>query len=76
MRTALAIVLLAASAAAASAQSNYGGYGTGSNPQSHSVQGHYNSNGTYTQPYQATNPNNTQADNYSARGNYNPYSGT
>jgi hypothetical protein len=29
------------------------------------------SNGTYVQPYQATNPNSTQRANYSASGNYN-----
>src|SRR3982075_1316753 len=32
-------------------------YGTGSNPNSHSVQGHVTTSGTYVQPYQATNPN-------------------
>jgi hypothetical protein len=47
VRTTLAIIVLAVSATAASAQYNsYGGYGTGSNPSSHSVQGHYNNNGT------------------------------
>lgn len=54
----------------------YGGYGTGSNPQSHSVDGYTNSRGTYVQPHQQTNPNGTQYDNYNSRGNYNPYSGT
>jgi hypothetical protein len=50
--------------------------GTGSNPNSHSVQGHVTTSGTYVQPYQATNPNSTQRDNYSATGNVNPYTGT
>ena len=71
MRTTLAIILFAATASAASAQSgygSYGGYGTGSNPSSHSVQGHYNSNGTYTQPHYQTDPNGTQSDNYSFTG--------
>jgi hypothetical protein len=55
---------------------SYGsGFGTGSNSSSHSVQGHYNSNGTYTQPHMRTNPNNTQMDNFGTRGNYNPYTG-
>ncbi|WFU37324.1 hypothetical protein QA640_22800 [Bradyrhizobium sp. CB82] len=27
-------------------------------------------------PYVSTNPNGTQRDNYGARGNYNPYTGT
>ena len=50
-------------------------YGTGSNPQSQGVQGYTNHNGTYVQPYERTMPNNTQADNYSTRGNVNPYNG-
>jgi hypothetical protein len=61
---------------ATGAQAQYAGaYGTGSNPSSHSVQGHVTSSGTYVQPHVATNPNNTQRDNYSATGNVNPYTG-
>jgi len=57
-------------------QPNYGGlYGTGSNPNSHSVDGYTRNNGTYVQPHQQTNPNNTQLDNYGTRGNTNPYTG-
>jgi hypothetical protein len=55
--------------------SSYGGYGTGSNPRSNSVDGYYNNSGTYVQPHQRTNPNSTQYDNYGTRGNYNPYTG-
>ncbi|MGY4399308.1 hypothetical protein [Bradyrhizobium sp. USDA 3315] len=50
--------------------------GTGSNPNSHGVSGYTRSNGTYVQPYTATNPNSTQRDNYGTRGNYNPNNGT
>jgi superfamily I DNA and/or RNA helicase len=57
--------------AATSAQAQH--YGTGSNPNSHSVQGHVTTSGTYVQPYQTTNPNSTQRDNYSATGNVNPF---
>lgn len=53
-----------------------GGYGTGSNSQSHSVDGYTNNRGTYVQPHQQTNPNSTQYDNYSTRGNYNPNTGS
>jgi hypothetical protein len=60
--------------AATAAQAQY--YGTGSNPNSHPVQGHVTSSGTYVQPYVASNPNSTQRDNYSATGNVNPYTGT
>jgi hypothetical protein len=58
---------------ATAAQAQY--YGTGSNPNSHIVFGYTRSNGTYVAPYVATNPNGTQRDNYSARGNANPYTG-
>lgn len=63
-------------AMATAAQAQYGGYGTGSNPNSHSVGGYTTSRGTYVQPHTATNPNNTTLDNYGTRGNYNPNNGT
>lgn len=59
--------------AATAAQAQY--LGTGSNPNSHAVQGYATSSGTYVQPHQQTNPNSTQTDNYGARGNVNPYNG-
>jgi hypothetical protein len=56
--------------------SGFGTYGTGSNPNSHYVAPHYNSNtGGYTGGHYQTNPNNTTLDNYGTRGNYNPYTG-
>jgi len=58
---------------ATAAQAQY--LGTGSNPNSHPVQGYTAPSGTYVQPHQQTNPNNTQRDNYSATGNVNPYTG-
>ena len=39
------------------------------------VRGYYRSSGTYVQPYYRTNPNRVRYDNYSYKGNYNPYSG-
>jgi hypothetical protein len=51
------------------------GFGTGSNPNSHTSSGYTTNHGTYVQPHQATNPNNTQFDNYGTRGNVNPYTG-
>lgn len=42
---------------------------------SHAIKGHYSKDGTYVAPSRATNPNHTRADNYSAKGNVNPYSG-
>jgi len=60
--------------AATAAQAQY--VATGSNPNSHAVQGHTTITGTYVQPHQQTNPNSTQRDNYGATGNVNPYTGT
>lgn len=80
MKAFIVAAILAASTTAALAQSygssrSYGGYGTGSNPNSHYVAPHFNSSGSYTQGHQRTNPNSTQMDNYSTRGNQNPYTG-
>lgn len=51
------------------------GYGTGSNPRSHSVKPYVRKNGTYVAPHRTTNPNKNKLDNYSTRGNFNPYTG-
>ncbi|MGB4349387.1 MAG: hypothetical protein WBJ38_07640 [Limnohabitans sp.] len=42
---------------------------------SHSVNGYVKKNGTYVQPHHATNPNQTQKDNWSSKPNVNPYTG-
>ncbi len=39
------------------------------------VRGGFRSNGTYVQPHYRSSPNSSRFDNYSARGNYNPYTG-
>lgn len=39
------------------------------------VKGYIRSNGTYVQPYYKTSPNKSKIDNWSTRGNYNPYTG-
>ncbi|MCW3108274.1 MAG: hypothetical protein JWQ09_2780 [Segetibacter sp.] len=39
------------------------------------VSGYYRSNGTYVQPYFRTAPNSTNRDNFSTKGNVNPYTG-
>ena len=40
------------------------------------VRGYYKpSTGTYVQPYYRSSPNTTRFDNYSTKGNYNPYNG-
>jgi hypothetical protein len=42
---------------------------------SHSVSGHTTKNGTYVPPHHATNPDNTKSNNWSQKGNVNPYTG-
>lgn len=42
---------------------------------SYRVRGYYRSSGTYVQPYYRTSPNSYKYDNYSYKGNYNPYTG-
>ena len=39
------------------------------------VNGYYRRDGTYVQPHYRTAPNRTRNDNYSTRGNVNPYTG-
>jgi hypothetical protein len=39
------------------------------------VKGYYKSNGTYVQPHYRSSPNGTVLDNYSTKGNVNPYTG-
>jgi len=60
MKTLIAITLLIA-ASAASAQIH--------------VRGYTKKDGTYVAPHERTAPNNTNLDNYSTRGNVNPYTG-
>lgn len=55
--------------------SGSGSSGYGSNSQSHTISPYVNSRGTYVGGSRATNPNNTQMDNYGTRGNVNPYTG-
>ena len=42
---------------------------------SHAIKGHTKKDGTYVAPSRATNPNNTQRDNYGSKGNTNPANG-
>ena len=77
----LAAVLAVSSAAFARGGGGHGASGHGSyssgyeSSGSHSTSGYTKSNGTYVAPSHATNPNGTKADNWSTRGNANPYTG-
>ncbi len=76
MRMAVIFVALLASTTMVSARGGgHGMSGTGSSSHSHSVSGYTNSHGTYVAPHHSTNPNGTQLDNYSTRGNVNSYTG-
>jgi hypothetical protein len=50
-------------------------YSSGGSTGSHSTSGYVKSNGTYVAPSHATNPNGSKADNWSTKGNVNPYTG-
>ena len=45
------------------------------NPRHVRVSGYYRKDGTYVQPYFRTAPNSTNRDNFSTKGNVNPYTG-
>lgn len=60
MKTVIALALMAVSFGAAAAQH---------------VKGYTRSDGTYVAPHIRSSPNNTQSDNYSTKGNINPYTG-
>jgi hypothetical protein len=57
----IALALFAASIVGALAQTHVNGY--------------YRTDGTYVQPHYRSSPNNTVYDNWSTRGNVNPYTG-
>lgn len=79
--TILAVIAMAAIPAAQARGKSGGGshskgYSSGyTNSSSHSVRGHIRKDGTYVQPHQVTNRNSTKLDNYSTKGNVNPYTG-
>lgn len=82
MKTVLILAITLVGVSTASAQyygrsnGGYGGYGTGSNPSSHYVDGYTTNRGTYVAPHYQTNSNSTQYDNYGTRGNLNPFTGS
>jgi hypothetical protein len=49
--------------------------GTGVSPHSHPVHGYTRKNGTYVAPHRQTDPDHTQRNNYSTKGNTNPWTG-
>lgn len=49
--------------------------GTGASSQSHAVSGYTTKRGTVVAPHRQTNPDHTQRNNYSTKGNTNPSTG-
>lgn len=43
--------------------------------ESHSVRGHVTKNGTYVAPHRSTNQDSSRSNNWSSKGNANPYTG-
>jgi len=54
--------------------SSHSGYSSSSRSD-HTIRGYTKSNGTYVAPSHATNPDATRNNNYSTKGNVNPYTG-
>lgn len=90
MKKLVALLILATAVVGAHAQSKKGygydvptyrydvpsyGYGYGSNPSSHYVAPTVRRDGSYVGGHYQSNPNDTKLDNWSTKGNYNPYTG-
>jgi hypothetical protein len=75
MIAAMVMVMVLVLGATASAGHRGSGRGTGSSPHSHSVRSYTRKNGTHVGAHRQTNPNHTQLDNYSTKGNVNPSTG-
>ena len=70
----LSMVMVMVLAATANA-GHGGGRGTGSSSHSHAVRGYTRKNGTHVAAHRQTNSDHTQLNNYSTKGNVNPYTG-
>lgn len=74
----VAIIFLVGTLAAAPVFAKGGSHssvGHSSTGGSHSIKGYVKKDGTYVAPSNATNPNHSKYDNWSTKGNVNPYSG-
>lgn len=75
MRSFAICIVAIAGLLAGAAEARGGGKRTGPKGGSHHVAGHVTKDGKYVQPHQATNPNKSKRDNWSSKGNANPYTG-
>ena len=69
-RILIALALLVSLGATSDAFARGGGSGG-----SHAVRGYTTKSGSYVAPHFQTNPNGTRSDNWSTKGNVNPYTG-
>jgi len=69
---AVALVVLAVPAFAKGSGGHHGGSYPGG---SHAIRGYERKDGTYVAPSHATNPDRTKLNNWSSKGNVNPYTG-
>lgn len=77
---AAALALACGTAEARGSSSSSGGHhssshSSSSTPGYHEVRGYTKRDGTYVAPHYQTNPNGTRNDNWSTRGNVNPFTG-
>jgi len=77
MKKAMILAAALSLCVAAAAKGGGGGHssGGGLHSGSHSVSGYTRHDGTHVAPSHATNPNQTKLDNWSTKGNVNPYTG-
>lgn len=70
-------IIIAAGAVLVStaAFAQFNNYGTGSNSNSHYVQPHTRSNGSYVGGHYQTNPDSSTSNNYGTPGNFNSHTG-
>ena len=75
MKKTLIVIAALAMCGAAAAKGGGGHSSSHSSGSNHTVKGHTTKNGTYVPPHHATNPNDSKRDNWSQKGNVNPYTG-
>jgi hypothetical protein len=76
MRSILIVALLASSAMAGHRGGGGGhSHGTGSSSHDHAVRGYTKKSGTYVAPHRQSDPDRMKQNNFSTRGNVNPYTG-
>ena len=75
MKTAIIIIFALAIATPALAKGSRTSTGTGAKMSSHSVRGHVTKRGTYVAPHRQSTRDSSKTNNWSTKGNTNPYTG-